>query len=114
MAPGDVLFHSLSTPHGSRANPSPRLRRTLYLHFLSEPAFRESYDHPHLPWAQAMGGWSAARRSLLERCVADRLALGLSDPFAGTPLAWTASGIAAPGVPAMPVTGWHQLQASAA
>ena len=76
MAPGDVLFHYLSMPHGSRLNRSTRLRRTLYLHFLSEPAFQQSYNHPHMQWAQAMGGWSQNRRILLERCIADRQALG--------------------------------------
>ena len=76
MAPGDVLLHWVSTPHGSRMNQSTRVRRTLYLHFLSEPAFQESYNHAHLPWAQAMGGWSSARHHLLERCLADRHSLG--------------------------------------
>ena len=93
MAPGDVLLHWVSTPHGSRRNTSPRLRRTLYVHFLSEPAYQESYDHPSMPWAHAMGGWSPARRALLESCFADRRALGWGDGLADGRLMWSNQGI---------------------
>jgi ectoine hydroxylase-related dioxygenase (phytanoyl-CoA dioxygenase family) len=35
MEPGDVLFHCISTPHGSRPNKSPLQRRIFYVHYMS-------------------------------------------------------------------------------
>ena len=93
MEPGDVLLHWVSTPHGSRKNSSPRLRRTLYIHFLSEPAFQESYNHPSMPWAQAMGGWSPKRRQVLQSCLTARRNLGWGDGIADGQLSWSEHGI---------------------
>ncbi|HET7571694.1 MAG TPA: phytanoyl-CoA dioxygenase family protein [Gaiellaceae bacterium] len=46
MAPGDVLFHALSAPHGSRANEGRTIRRVFYLHYMA----REVLEHCYADW----------------------------------------------------------------
>ncbi|MBO9610060.1 MAG: phytanoyl-CoA dioxygenase family protein [Paenibacillaceae bacterium] len=45
MEPGDVLFHCVSTPHGSRANLSALKRRIFYIHYMTEAVCRQSYPN---------------------------------------------------------------------
>ncbi len=104
MEPGDVLFHALSTPHGSRVNRSATSRRTFYVHYLSEEVRADCYA---TGWAASKGGWDASRRERLRGMIADRAALGLnrlestscplgsegftpSAALASTPRAWAA------------------------
>ena len=42
--PGDVIFHSLSTPHGSIGNKTKNLRRTFYIHFENYEIYKECYS----------------------------------------------------------------------
>lgn len=80
MAPGDVLFHALSTPHGSRPNRSPRQRRTFYIHYLTEAVHRDcGYVHKE--------GWTPARQELVADMVAARARLGFAGP-ANPAAAW--------------------------
>ena len=45
--PGDVIFHSLSAPHGSIGNKTKGLRRTFYIHFNNKEIYEECYkDDP--------------------------------------------------------------------
>lgn len=44
MEPGDVLFHSTSSPHGSIGNKTEDIRRILYLHFMAEDVYRHCYQ----------------------------------------------------------------------
>ena len=49
MEPGDVSFHSLSAPHGSKVNKTNDFRRTFYLHYLNKIVYEECYrDDPNL------------------------------------------------------------------
>ena len=41
LGPGDVSFHCLSAPHGSRGNQSASLRRTFYIHFMNQSVLDE-------------------------------------------------------------------------
>ena len=42
--PGDVIFHSLSAPHGSIGNKTKDLRRTFYIHFANYEVYKECYS----------------------------------------------------------------------
>jgi phytanoyl-CoA hydroxylase len=43
MNPGDVLFHCVSTPHGSAPNQSDKQRRIFYIHYMSKAVCQEAY-----------------------------------------------------------------------
>jgi hypothetical protein len=92
MEPGDVLFHALSTPHGSPVNRTREVRRTFYVHYLAEEVRRDAYGSPN-GWAAAKGGWDDARRQRLSGMIADRAALGL-DPAVNERCPLTADGFA--------------------
>ena len=40
---GDVLFHCLSTPHGSGPNLSGKQRRIFYVHYLADEVYQDGY-----------------------------------------------------------------------
>ncbi len=67
---GDVLFHALSTPHGSRPNRSQRWRRTFYIHYITPAVLAESAYQ----WKKE--GWDAAKREQVEQMAQDRLGQG--------------------------------------
>ena len=47
--PGDVIFHSLSAPHGSAGNKTDGLRRTFYIHFNNKEIYEQCYkDDPEV------------------------------------------------------------------
>ena len=75
MEPGDVLFHALSTPHGSEANISDRIRRVFYIHYLCEEVYQDGYASE--AWAKDKPGWSIERHRALEEMFAARTSLGL-------------------------------------
>lgn len=81
MAPGDVLFHWITTPHGSRLNTSERMRRTFYVHYLCQEAFDDCYGHA--AWAKYKPGWGAEVQAQVEAMVADRSRLGFTPAFGG-------------------------------
>lgn len=43
MAPGDVLVHCMSAPHGSRGNDSAAIRRVVYFHYMAREVLTELY-----------------------------------------------------------------------
>lgn len=48
-APGDVMLHHVAVVHGSPENRSTALRRTLYIHYMSDETVRDAYaDWPDL------------------------------------------------------------------
>ena len=42
---GDVIFHSLSAPHGSKGNKSKDLRRTFYIHYAYKNVYEKLYKN---------------------------------------------------------------------
>ena len=44
MEPGDVLFHALSAPHGSRGNLADTTRRVVYLQYVNIEVFSHGYS----------------------------------------------------------------------
>jgi hypothetical protein len=107
MAPGDVLFHSLSAPHGSPANASDTQRRVLYLHYLAHEVYDDGYAEE--PWAKDLPVWGAEHRRLLDTMIATRQALGLESPLERGTLRFSEAGIEFVGAPVTPKNHWGTL-----
>jgi phytanoyl-CoA hydroxylase len=94
MEAGDVLFHAIALPHGSRASASPHQRRIFYLHYLAEEVFADAYStSPKMHWGEEkhaqIGQMIAARRAEGWEVPAERQTLRLTDEgivFVGTPM----------------------------
>ena len=109
MDPGDVLFHSLSTPHGSRANVSGTMRRVFYLHYLAEEVFDDAYSHE--AWAAEKPGLTDSRHGVIEQMIRVREQMGLESPSHGGTLRWTEAGFAGSETPVSPQRIWGKLAA---
>ncbi len=81
MEPGDVLFHCLSTPHGSAFNNSDKQRRIFYVHYLNEDVYQDSYAPE--AWAKDLPGWNENRRSAIQDMLKKRTALGFEETDLG-------------------------------
>ena len=66
MQPGDVLFHCLSAPHGSRGNPTGDTRSIFYVHYASKDVAEDGYpgwgDYEHM--VKGMSEMSEIRESM--------------------------------------------------
>lgn len=78
MAPGDVLLHAISAPHGSTANDSGTMRRVFYVHFMA----KEVRDALHPDWAATKRGFDPADIRAAELMVQERDRAGLAGPSA--------------------------------
>ncbi len=105
MKPGDVLFHCLSTPHGSMENPSNRMRRTFYIHYIAQQAFDEC---GYAPWGKP--AWGEAKRAQVAQMARDRAALGLDAAF-GPAIREVADGLEFTGPVRTPRGHWPALAA---
>jgi phytanoyl-CoA hydroxylase len=74
MEPGDVLFHCLSTPHGSAFNNSDRERRIFYVHYVNEDMYQDSYAPE--AWAKELPGWNENRRAAIQDMLKIRTEMG--------------------------------------
>lgn len=110
MEAGDVLFHCLSTPHGSGPNLSSTQRRIFYIHYLADEVYRDAYGSA--PWAAEKPGWGARRRELVESMLASREELGLESPGRRPTLQLQEDGIVFTGKPATPPRHWESLAAA--
>lgn len=72
MQPGDVLFHALSTPHGSRPNRHGPIRRTVYFHYLTQAA------HTACDYGRWKPGWQPTSQARLQAWTRERAGLGLA------------------------------------
>jgi phytanoyl-CoA hydroxylase len=106
MQAGDVLFHALSSPHGSRANPATeRMRRTFYVHYLSQEAHDQAgYRQYRKTW------WGEEKRAELRRYANDRTALGLVPAF-GPCIRENEEGLTFTGAVRTPRRHWGDLSA---
>lgn len=79
MKAGDVLLHSLSTPHGSAGNHSDRARRVYYVHYATE-----DFWHRALATGASASklGFTTAGKAAVRRMIRTRRLRGLSEPFA--------------------------------
>jgi ectoine hydroxylase-related dioxygenase (phytanoyl-CoA dioxygenase family) len=98
LQPGDVLFHALSAPHGSRANKGDTIRRVFYVHYMA----KEVLEHCYSDWAKR--GFSSEGIDFARDLVAER---GESIEDAGVEL--TPDGFAFVGAPSAPPRYWREL-----
>jgi phytanoyl-CoA hydroxylase len=110
MEAGDVLFHCLSTPHGSRPNLSATQRRIFYIHYLAEEAYRDGYLSE--PWAKEKPGWNDERRALIECMIEKRKALGFENPLENASVIFGEMGFNFSGGPTTLLRHWERLAAS--
>ena len=103
LAPGDVLFHALSAPHGSRANAGETIRRVFYVHYMAREVLDECYGdwtaRPNRGFGEDGLAW--ARNLVAEADVAAALAA------AGVEL--SEAGFAFTGEPTTPPRHWATL-----
>ena len=104
---GDVLFHCLSTPHGSRANFSETTRRIFYVHYLAEEVYVDGYSHEE--WASEKPGWNAEREAALAEMMRVREALGFESPYSRAALNPDSQGLKFRGKPVSPPRVWEQM-----
>lgn len=110
MEPGDVLFHCLSVPHGSRASRSPIPRSTFYVHYLADEVYRDGYSAE--PWAKEKPGWGDEVRARTEQMMAKRAALGWEGPGDRMTLRFGEGGFEFVGTPTTPRRHWEALAAA--
>ncbi len=110
MEPGDVLFHCLSTPHGSAANLSSSTRRVFYVHYLAEEVYQDGYALE--AWAKEKPGWNNDRANQVEQMVTVRCQMGFESPAARETLQLGAEGFEFCGSPVTPRRHWADLAAS--
>jgi ectoine hydroxylase-related dioxygenase (phytanoyl-CoA dioxygenase family) len=104
MAPGDVLLHSISAPHGSKANDSDMLRRVFYVHFMA----REVMESLHPEWVGTKRAFTARDVQQAQQMVEERLGVGLAGPETAR-VQLTADGFAFDGEPVTPARHWQTL-----
>ena len=107
MDPGDVLLHSISAPHGSRANDSETLRRIFYVHFMA----RETLEALHPEWIGTKPGFGELDVGRVRSMFQDRARAGLAEP--GTEkVELTLEGVVFNGDPVTPSRHWESLIAN--
>ncbi|HLV79058.1 MAG TPA: phytanoyl-CoA dioxygenase family protein [Chthonomonadaceae bacterium] len=112
MEAGDVLFHALSTPHGSQPNLSGRQRRIFYVHYLAEEVYQDAYGHTGEAWVKSKPGWGAERKAMVEQMIAARGRLGWKSYADTGTLQWVEGGFTFTGQPSSPPAYWGLLAAS--
>lgn len=108
MEAGDVLFHCLSTPHGSAFNHSNIQRRIFYVHYLNEDVYQHGYAHE--AWAKDLPGWNEGRREAIQTMLKKRAELGFNGPDLTQGLQLHEQGFIYNGPVTTPPRYWDQLQ----
>ena len=109
MEPGDVLFHCLSTPHGSGPNPSDTTRRVFYVHFLAEEVYQDGYSRES--WASEKPGWDPGRQTRVEEMIRARELLGFEPALGRGTIRYSGEGCEFTGEPTTPPNWWETLAA---
>lgn len=111
IEPGDINFHSLSVPHGSRGNKTDTLRRTFYVHYVNEAVFENCYRQ--YEWVQSL--WIDNRGEIFEnveekmiRMINARKSLGFTDLHSPN-IRLTAKGFEYTGEPGTEPFYWEKL-----
>jgi ectoine hydroxylase-related dioxygenase (phytanoyl-CoA dioxygenase family) len=106
MAPGDVILHAISAPHGSKANDSDTLRRVFYVHYMA----REVLEALHPEWVGAKRGFADADIRQAQAMLDERARSGLTAPSdAGRFVDLTADGFVVAREPRTPPRHWETL-----
>ena len=106
MAPGDVLFHAISAPHGSRTNDSGTLRRVFYVHYMAQ----EVLETLHPEWVGTKRGFGDNDVDAARGMVEERVLAGLSG-LGGANVELTSDGFVFGGEPVTPPRHWETLLA---
>lgn len=109
MEPGDVLFHCLSTPHGSSFNHSDKQRRIFYVHYVNEDVYQDSYAPE--AWAKDLPGWSEERREAIQTMLKKRVEMGFDATDLSGDIKLNERGFKFHGETTTPPRYWEQLQA---
>jgi phytanoyl-CoA hydroxylase len=104
MAPGDVLFHAISAPHGSKANDSNTLRRVFYVHYMA----REVLETLHPEWVELKRGFAQGDIQYAQAMLEERVGGGLAGPTTAK-VELTPNGFVFGGEPVTPPRYWHTL-----
>lgn len=105
MEAGDVLFHAISLPHGSRASASQQQRRIFYIHYLAEEVFVDAYaTHQKIHWGEE-------KRTQIGQMIDARRAEGWEVPTERQTLRVTDDGVVFVGTPTTPRAYWGELHA---
>lgn len=107
MAPGDVLFHAITAPHGSKANDSHTLRRVFYVHYMA----REVLETLHPEMATTNRGFTHDAVQGVGAMIDERARSGLASPdMADVDI--TPDGVVFTGEPTTPQWHWQTLVAN--
>jgi phytanoyl-CoA hydroxylase len=104
MAPGDVILHAISAPHGSRANVSDTLRRVFYVHYMAQ----EVLEGLHPEWVGSKRGFAADDIEAARAMIAERARAGWSVPVTAQ-VELTSDGFVFRGQPITPPHYWETL-----
>ena len=109
MDPGDVLFHTISGPHGSIGNKTDTIRRIFYVNYLPQ----ETYDieYAGYAWAKDKNPGLAENRKTIATMVEVREQLGYGG-LDGSRVRWTEEGFEFVGEPTTPKYHWRTLIAA--
>lgn len=108
MEPGDVLFHSISAPHGSAANRTDSIRRIFYVHYMARYIAENVYGY----WKDKSKdrGFNDAGYDLVEAMFAARKQLGLVADLDAAGIGYQRGvGICFHGAPTSPEEPWRPL-----
>jgi ectoine hydroxylase-related dioxygenase (phytanoyl-CoA dioxygenase family) len=106
MEAGDVLFHAISLPHGSRASTSLQQRRIFYLHYLAEEVFADAYSKDQKTH------WGQQKREEIEQMIDARRAQSWELPTERPTLHLTDEGFVFVGTPTTPHAYWGEQSAT--
>ena len=108
MAPGDVLFHCISMPHGSAGNPTDSTRRAFYIHYMA----RFVADVVYKLWTDEKKdrGWHEKGFDITEDMLAARDRLGFNRDLAVAEVSYEREiGLYFHGQPTAPYKHWGKL-----
>lgn len=104
MVPGDVLFHAISAPHGSKANDSNTLRRVFYVHYMAQ----EVLESLHREWVGTKPGFDRSGIQRAQLMIEERDRAGLAGPGTAN-VELTPEGFVFTGEPITPPRHWEKL-----
>jgi ectoine hydroxylase-related dioxygenase (phytanoyl-CoA dioxygenase family) len=102
MEPGDVLFHCVSTPHGSRSNLSALKRRIFYIHYMTEAVCRETYPN----WTHRFKADGGLDHDLYDSMLEARRRLGLAGIYDRSTIDYDSRGFRFSAQPCSVVSDW--------
>jgi len=113
MAPGDILLHALTAPHGSRPNESDGMRRIFYVHFMAREVMSDLYSSWFDDGVDGARGLGPAALDRAQQMLNDRAAAGLASHGDTTaPVTLSPHGFTYPGSPGTPPQHWATLAAA--